>query len=90
MSDLFMPLMDKNHPNDVVLTIVQGIGTVPRDSIDRHISYNKDYVSSYKRVMKGDFILHLRSFEGGLEVANENGIVSPAYTVLRSKVPIST
>lgn len=90
MSDLFVPIIDKNHPNDVVLTIVQEIGTVPRDSIYRHISYNKDSVSSYKRVEKGDFILHLRSFEGGLEVANENGIVSPAYTILRSKVPVST
>ena len=30
-------------------------------------------------VNKGDFIVHLRSFEGGLERANSTGIVSPAY-----------
>ena len=30
-------------------------------------------------VKKDDFILHLRSFEGGLEKANTNGIISPAY-----------
>ena len=33
--------------------------------------------------------MHLRSFEGGLEIANQNGIVSPAYTILRSKAPIA-
>jgi type I restriction enzyme S subunit len=32
-------------------------------------------------VNKDDFILHLRSFEGGLEVANSQGIVSPAYHI---------
>lgn len=41
-------------------------------------------------VQKGDFIIHLRSFEGGLEIANENGIVSPAYTILRGKKPHSS
>ena len=28
---------------------------------------------------KDDFIVHLRSFEGGLEKASMDGIVSPAY-----------
>ena len=40
-----------------------------------------------KKVEQGDFIIHLRSFEGGLEMANEDGIVSPAYTILRCKKP---
>ena len=30
-------------------------------------------------VRRDDFILHLRSFEGGLEKASSNGIISPAY-----------
>ena len=38
-------------------------------------------------MMKNDYIIHLRSFEGGLEIANSQGIVSPAYTILRSKQP---
>ena len=41
-------------------------------------------------VEQGDFIIHLRSFEGGLEMANEDGIVSPAYTILRCKKPHSS
>ena len=31
----------------------------------------------------------MRSFEGGLEIANEQGIVSPAYTILRHKKNIA-
>ena len=38
-------------------------------------------MKNYKLVNKGDFIVHLRSFEGGLEVANSRGIVSPAYHI---------
>ena len=36
-------------------------------------------LSNYKMVNKDDFIVHLRSFEGGLEKANSKGIISPAY-----------
>lgn len=89
ISNLFDPISDKNYPSETVLTILQGVGTVPRDKIERHISYNQESVNSYKLVQKGDFILHLRSFEGGLEIANEKGIVSPAYTILRAKKKIS-
>ena len=84
IEDIFSCIIDKNHPDKTVLTIVQGAGTVPRNSIDRKISYDAESVSSYKKVKENDFILHLRSFEGGLEIANEEGIVSPAYTILRA------
>ena len=30
-------------------------------------------------INKDDFIVHLRSFEGGLEKSNHNGLISPAY-----------
>ena len=89
ISDLFSPVSDKGHSDLTVLTIVQGIGTLPRDSVDRRISYDKANTNTYKRVEKNDFILHLRSFEGGLELANSEGVVSPAYTILRANKVIS-
>ena len=85
---LFAPVVDKNHPQEEVLTIIQGFGTVPRKDSGRIIRFDAASVKTYKKVQKGDFIIHLRSFEGGLEKANEDGIVSPAYTILRSKHPI--
>ena len=83
-------MTDKNHPDETVLTIVQGKGTLPREQAGRNIHYADASLSNYKMVQKGDFIIHLRSFEGGLEMANENGIVSPAYTILRGKKPHSS
>ena len=83
-------MTDKNHADETVLTIVQGKGTLPREQAGRNIHYDNASLSNYKMVQKGDFIIHLRSFEGGLEIANENGIVSPAYTILRGKKPHSS
>lgn len=85
ISELFMPISDKGYSDKIVLTIVQGEGTMPRDSVDRRIAYDKSTISSYKRVLPNDFILHLRSFESGLEIVNEEGVVSPAYTILRAR-----
>lgn len=87
---LFKNITDKNHPDDTVLTIVQGKGTLPRDKSGRNIHYDNASLSNYKRVEKGDYIIHLRSFEGGLEMAHETGIVSPAYTILRCSKPHSS
>ena len=88
--ELFKNITDKNHPDETVLTIIQGKGTLPREQAGRNIHYDDASLSNYKKVEQGDYIIHLRSFEGGLEMANEDGIVSPAYTILRCKKPHST
>ena len=88
--ELFQNITDKNHPDETVLTIIQGKGTLPREQAGRNIHYDAASLSNYKKVEQGDFIIHLRSFEGGLEMANEAGIVSPAYTILRCKRPHSS
>ena len=88
--ELFRNVTDKNHPDETVLTIIQGKGTLPREQAGRNIHYDDASLSNYKKVEQGDFIIHLRSFEGGLEMANEAGIVSPAYTILRCKRPHSS
>ena len=88
--ELFKNVADKNHPTETVLTIIQGKGTLPRERAGRNIHYDDASLANYKKVEQGDFIIHLRSFEGGLEMANEDGIVSPAYTILRCKKPHSS
>ena len=88
--DLFRNVTDKNHADETVLTIIQGRGTMPREQAGRNIHYDEKSLSGYKRTERGDFIIHLRSFEGGLEMANETGIVSPAYTILRCNKPHSS
>lgn len=43
---------------------------------------------SYKLIKKDDFAISLRSFQGGIEYSRYQGLISPAYTVLRPKLKI--
>jgi type I restriction enzyme S subunit len=43
------------------------------------LQYEKSNLSGYKVVNEDDFIVHLRSFEGGLEKSSHTGLISPAY-----------
>ena len=79
MGDVFEEYSEKGHEELPALTIIQGGGTIRRDSSDRSLQYDKASLSNYKKVEAGDFIVHLRSFEGGLEMATDLGIISPAY-----------
>ena len=90
IDSIFDEQKEKNHPTEEVLTIIQGIGTVPRKESGRNIIFDEKSLSNYKFVQKDDFIIHLRSFEGGLEIANSNGIVSPAYIIMRPKLSIAS
>ena len=78
-SKIFEEYSEKKHEELPPLTIIQGGGTVLREESNRNMQYDESSLSNYKMVKKDDFILHLRSFEGGLEKANTNGIISPAY-----------
>ncbi len=84
-NDLFTTISNKNHNSDLpILAITQEHGAVPRDMIDYYITVSDQSVESYKVVEKGDFIISLRSFQGGIEYSNYKGVCSPAYIILRA------
>ena len=58
-------------------------GVVLRDEIGIDIKYEQENIRGYKVVRDGDYIVHLRSFQGGFAFSRLNGICSPAYTILR-------
>lgn len=68
-----------------VLAITQEHGAIPRDEINYHVSVSSKSIESYKEVCQGDFIISLRSFQGGIEYSSYHGICSPAYVILRQK-----
>lgn len=83
---LFENISDKRHDGTLeVLSATQEQGVIPRSMVDIDIKYDKESLSSYKRIQKGDFVISLRSFQGGIEYSEYDGLVSPAYTVLRAK-----
>ena len=88
--DVFEEYTEKNHADLPPLTIIQGKGTILRDSADRNLQYDKSNLINYNLVRKDDFILHLRSFEGGLEKANSEGIVSPAYHIFHGEGTVTS
>ena len=84
--NLFTNVSDKKHDGDLlVLSATQDKGMVPRQDLDLEIKYDKKNLSNYKRTLPNDFIISLRSFQGGFELNTIEGIVSPAYTVLRGE-----
>ena len=86
LGNIFKEYSEKNHTELPALTIIQGGGTVKREDSDRNLMYDESNLSNYKMVQKDDFIVHLRSFEGGLEKSSLDGIISPAYHTFHSDV----
>ena len=86
LGNVFKEYSEKNHTELPALTIIQGGGTVKREDSDRNLMYDKSNLSNYKMVRKDDFIVHLRSFEGGLEKSSSDGIISPAYHTFHGDV----
>lgn len=83
---LFDQINDRNPAPDLpVLAITQEHGAIPRDMIDYHVSVTEKSIESYKVVQVGDFIISLRSFQGGIEYSQYHGICSPAYVILRRR-----
>ena len=89
--ELFKSHTDKKHNGDLeILASSQECGIVPRSQIGIDIQCSDKGVKGYKKVSKGDFVISLRSFQGGIEYSEYDGIVSPAYTVLKPVKNIST
>ncbi|MCQ2306389.1 MAG: restriction endonuclease subunit S [Bacteroidales bacterium] len=81
---LFKPIVNKQHSSDLpVLAITQEQGAVPREMIDYNVIVSDKSIENYKIVEIGDFIISLRSFQGGIEYSHYKGLCSPAYIVLR-------
>ncbi|MCC4475946.1 restriction endonuclease subunit S [Limosilactobacillus reuteri] len=70
-----------------MLSATQDKGMIPRSSTGIDIKYEKKSLRGYKKIEPGDFVVHLRSFQGGFAYSDLTGIVSPAYTVFTFKQP---
>ncbi|MFW7387185.1 restriction endonuclease subunit S [Vagococcus fluvialis] len=84
-SDIFVSVSEKNNPDLPVLSASQEKGMILRDTIGIDIKYDKKSLNTYKKVSPGQFVIHLRSFQGGFAYSKIEGITSPAYTVIDFK-----
>lgn len=74
---------NKNNAYSNVLSASQELGMIERSDINIDIKFEQDSISRYKIVRRGDYVVHLRSFQGGFAFSDRTGICSPAYTILR-------
>ena len=78
----FVERSEKNHPDEEMLCATQSHGVIPQSMYqNRVVVVNKGF-EGLKLVKVGDFVISLRSFEGGIEYAYYQGIISAAYTIL--------
>jgi type I restriction enzyme S subunit len=88
-SELFRSFSKKNNDDEELLSATQDKGVVPRRILDGKVMSPEGSLKSYKLVEPGDFVISLRSFQGGLEYSEYRGLVSPAYTVLKPNMEIN-
>lgn len=81
--EIFESSSIRGNSNEVLLSATQEHGVIPRDQLEGRVTMPTGELNSFKLVEEGDFVISLRSFQGGLEYSQYRGIVSPAYTVLK-------
>lgn len=85
MKFLFRDYSRKGMPDAELLSVTQNQGVVPRTWVENRMVMPSGNLESFKFIEEGDFAISLRSFEGGLEYCHHDGIISPAYTVLKRR-----
>jgi len=75
----------KNKEKENVLTVTQDKGIILREDCGIDIKYDINSLKNYKYLKRGQFVISLRSFQGGIEYSDISGLVSPAYTILAAK-----
>lgn len=79
---IFKEVSIKNHPDEPLLAATQTKGVIPKSLYENTTVTATKNFETLKLVRKGDFVISLRSFQGGIEYAHYQGIISPAYTIL--------
>ena len=87
MKYLFDERSEKNHPDEPMLSATQSEGVILQSKYQGRVVVVNTGFEGLKLVKDGDFVIHLRSFQGGIEYAYDRGIISAAYTILNPKYP---
>ena len=84
---LFSPRKELARPNDIQLSATQAYGVIPQDEYERREGRRIVKISLHlkkrRHVEVDDFVISMRSFQGGLERAWVTGCIRSSYIVLR-------
>lgn len=80
---IFKERVEKGYPDKPLLAATQSGGVIKKEDYETNtVTAQKDF-HLLKLVKIGDFVISLRSFQGGIEISYEEGIISPAYTIMK-------
>lgn len=86
---LFKLTNDRGNDDLTLLAATQKHGMWPQDRLEGVVRVKDDTdLSRFRTVHKNDFVISLRSFQGGFERSDFEGVCSPAYQTFRSIKPI--
>lgn len=85
MKYCFTQRSEKGFPDEPVLCATQSKGVIPQSLYENRVVVVNKGFEGLKLVKIGDFVISLRSFQGGIEYAYYQGIISAAYTILTPK-----
>lgn len=86
---IFKSISERGNRTAELLSVTQEKGVIPRSMLEGRVMSPGGGTESYKLIKPGDFAISLRSFQGGIEYSRYQGLISPAYTVLRPKLKIA-
>ena len=87
---LFSPRNEKGNSTLVLLSPTQKYGVIPQSQLEGVVQVKESTdLRAFKTIHIGDFVISLRSFQGGFEFSNYEGVCSPAYQVFHATKDLS-
>lgn len=86
INHLFQQRNEKGSESNILLAVTQQYGVVPQSEIEGVVKVKEDTdLQLFKTIRKNDYVISLRSFQGGIEYSLYDGVCSPAYQVFFAK-----
>jgi probable type I restriction-modification system len=86
---IFVQRLTKGNQSEILLAATQKYGMLPQSKIEGVVQVKEDAdLQQFRTVHKKDFVISLRSFQGGFEYSQYEGVCSPAYQVFYNITPI--
>lgn len=90
IGNIFQQRLEKGSESNILLAATQQYGIIPQSKIEGVVKVKENTdLQSFKTVKTNDYVISLRSFQGGIEYSQYEGVCSPAYQVFYSNIKIN-
>ena len=87
--NIFQQSIERGNSDLTLLSATQDYGVYPKDRLEGVVQVKEDTdLSLFKTIHKNYFAISLRSFQGGFEMSDYEGVITPAYSVFYAKINV--